>query len=387
MNWQALRIAVVGPLPPPRGGMAGQTQQLVELLRREGADVVVVPTNAPYRPRFVARIRGLRAIPRFAGHVARLWSAAGKVDILHVMANSGWSWHLFAAPAIWIGRLRGRRVLVNYRGGEANAFLEASQRWVRPSLRAASAVAVPSGFLENVFERFGIGCHVVPNVVDLAQFHPADPKEGQRRDAESDSAGAASARTADPARRTVLVARSLEAIYDIASALRALALLAGDFPDLRLVIAGSGPEEGALKSLARELGIEAMVMFAGRLEREQMAAQLRQADVAFNSSRVDNMPNSVLEAMASGVPVVSTDVGGVPYIVTNERTALLVPVADPKAMAAAIARLLRDPGLATRLADAALADVQRYTWPRVRDTLGGLYESILAQPSPDERIA
>jgi glycosyltransferase involved in cell wall biosynthesis len=386
MNWQALRIAVVGPLPPPRGGMAGQTQQLVELLRREGADVVVVPTNAPYRPRFVARVRGLRAIPRLAGHVARLWSAAGKVDILHVMANSGWSWHLFAAPAIWIGRLRGRRVLVNYRGGEANAFLEASQRWVRPSLRAASRVAVPSGFLENVFERFGIGSHVVPNVVDLAQFHPADPKE-RRHGAASDSAGAAGAHGAEAARRTLLVARSLEAIYDIASALRAMALLAEDFPDLRLVIAGSGPEEGALKALARELGIEPVVTFAGRLEREQMAAELRHADVALNSSRVDNMPNSVLEAMASGVPVVSTDVGGVPYIVTHERTALLVPVADPKAMAAAIARLLRDSTLATRLADAALADVQRYTWPRVRDTLGSLYESMLAQPAPHERIA
>ncbi|HET7032276.1 MAG TPA: glycosyltransferase family 4 protein [Casimicrobiaceae bacterium] len=387
MNWQTLRIAVVGPMPPPRGGMAGQTQQLVELLRREGAEVVIVPTNAPYRPRFLAPIRGLRAIPRLAGHIARLWSAAGKVDILHVMANSGWSWHLFAAPAIWIGRLRGRRVLVNYRGGEASAFLQKSQRWVRPSLRAASAVAVPSGFLEDVFERFGIGSHVVPNVVDLAQFHPADPKGRLRHGAASDSVGAAGAYPAASTQRTVLVARSLEPIYDIASALRAAAFLIDDIPGIRMVIAGSGPEEMALKALARDLGIENAVVFSGRLDRDQMAAQLRQADVVLNSSRVDNMPNSVLEAMASGVPIVSTDVGGVPYIVSHERTALLVPVEDAKAMAAAITRILREPGLGARLADAALTEVQRYAWPRVRDTLGGLYESILAQPSPHERIA
>jgi glycosyltransferase involved in cell wall biosynthesis len=95
----------------------------------------------------------------------------------------------------------------------------------------------------------------------------------------------------------------------------------------------------------------------------------------------------VLEAMASGVPIVSTDVGGVPYIVGHERTALLVPAGDVDAMAAAIKRILRQPELAARLADAALAEVQRYAWPRVRDTLGGLYESILAQPSPHERIA
>jgi glycosyltransferase involved in cell wall biosynthesis len=367
--------------------MAGQTQQLVELLRREGAEVVVVATNPPYRPRFLASVRGLRAIPRLAGHVARLWSAAGKVDILHVMANSGWSWHLFAAPAIWIGRLRGRRVLVNYRGGEADAFLQRSQRWVRPSLRAASAVAVPSGFLEKVFERFGIGCHVVPNVVDLAQFHPAGPKARLRHDSPPDFAGTDGGRTSDRTRWTVLVARSLEPIYDIASALRAAALVKEDLPGIRMVIAGSGPEEMTLKAMARELGIESAVTFCGRLDREQMAAELRRADVVLNSSRVDNMPNSVLEAMASGVPIVSTAVGGVPYIVSHERTALLVPAEDAKAMAAAIMRILREPGLATRLADAALTEVQRYAWPRVRDTLGGLYETILAQPPPHERIA
>ena len=89
MNWSALRIAIVGPLPPPAGGMAGQTQQLGELLRNEGADVHLVQTNAPYWPRWAAGIRGVRAATRLTGYVARLWFAAGKVQIFHVMANSG----------------------------------------------------------------------------------------------------------------------------------------------------------------------------------------------------------------------------------------------------------------------------------------------------------
>ena len=138
MNWSLLHIAIVGPLPPPAGGMAGQTRQLAELLEREGATVRIVQSNMPYWPSWIARLRGIRAATRLVAFAASLWRVAGDVQILHVMANSGWSWHLFAAPAIWIGRLRGVRVLVNYRGGEAEAFLTRSLRWIRPSLRAAS---------------------------------------------------------------------------------------------------------------------------------------------------------------------------------------------------------------------------------------------------------
>ena len=91
---------------------------------------------------------------------------------MHVMGNSGWAWHLFAAPAVWIGRLRGIPVIVNYRGGEAEAFLKRQSAWVKPTLRQAAAIVVPSGFLEEVFARFDIATEVVPNIVDLSSFHP-----------------------------------------------------------------------------------------------------------------------------------------------------------------------------------------------------------------------
>ncbi|HET9645641.1 MAG TPA: glycosyltransferase, partial [Burkholderiaceae bacterium] len=119
MAFKGLRIALVGPLPPPGGGMANQTRQLAELLEREGASVLLVQTNAPYRPAIVGRVPVIRAAFRLLPYIASLWRAAGRSDVLHVMANSGWSWHLFAAPAIWIARLRGIPAVVNYRGGEA----------------------------------------------------------------------------------------------------------------------------------------------------------------------------------------------------------------------------------------------------------------------------
>ena len=109
--------------------------------------------------------------------------------------------------------------------------------------------------------------------------------------------------------------------------------------------AGSGPEKRALEALAATLGVAAAVTFTGRLEREAVAALYRDADVALNPSTVDNMPNSLLEALASGVPIVSTNVGGVPHIVQDGTTALLVPPRDPEAMARAALRLLENPEL------------------------------------------
>ncbi len=352
-----LRIGLVGPLPPPAGGMAMQTFQLAELLRQARAEVTLVQSNAPYRPAFVGRVPGARAFFRLLPYLWALWRAAGRSDLLHVMANSGWSWHLFAAPAIWIARARRVPVIVNYRGGEAAEFLRRSEGAVRVSMRRAARLIVPSGFLQQVFGAHGLAAEVVPNIVDLQRFHPA------------------AARPTAPPR--LLVARNLEAIYDNETALRAFALVLQRHADARLTIAGTGPLAEQLQGLAGSLGVAAQVDFVGRVGRDDMAGLLRASTVAINPSRVDNTPNSVLEALASGVPVVSTRVGGVPFIVEDGVTALLVPPQDPAAMAAAVSRLLDDGALAARLSAAGLEQVQRYTWVQVAPRLTAVYREAM----------
>ena len=101
-----MRIGLVGPIPPPNGGMAMQTQQLQRLLGAEGIEVELLPTNAPYRPAWVARLRGMRALFRLLPYLWQVWRLAGRVDAIHLMANSGWSWQLFSAPVLWLGSLR-----------------------------------------------------------------------------------------------------------------------------------------------------------------------------------------------------------------------------------------------------------------------------------------
>lgn len=348
-----LHIGLVGPLPPPAGGMANQTRQLAELLRGEGLTVSLVQTNAAYRPNWIAGVPGLRAIFRLVPYIFALWQLAGRCNVIHVMANSGWSWHLFAAPAIWIAKLRNTPVVVNYRGGEAETFLKTSAQSVRSTISKASALIVPSGFLKAVFANHDIQASVVPNIIDLGRFNNPAPHRLTRRH--------------------LLVPRNLEPIYDNETAIRAFLLVHRKYPDATLTIAGSGPLAESLSDLAQQLGIGNAVIFTGRLDREAMAQAYRAADIAINPSLVDNMPNSVLEAMASGTPVVSTNVGGVPYIVTDEKTALLVPAQAPEAMAVAILRLIEDPTLTGQMLDNSLAEVQKFTWHNVWPILAEVY--------------
>lgn len=347
-----LRVVLVGPLPPPFGGMANQTRQLARLLGESGVQVRLVRNNPPYRPAWIGNVRGLRAAFRLVPYLAALWRALRGADIAHVMANSGWAWHLFAAPAIRLARLRGVPVLVNYRGGEAESFLQRQARWVRPTLRLARVLAVPSGFLQSVFARHGIAAEVVPNIVDLARFVPA-------------------------ARRTpaqhIVVTRNLEEIYDIPTALRAFAKIRSRFPAARLTVAGSGPALDSLRRLAQELGVSEAVRFTGRLDNDRIAELYREADLVINPSTVDNMPISLLEAMASGVPIVSTNIGGVPYLVEHERTALLVPARDADAMATAALRVFDDAALRDALVAAGLQACRAYAWERVRPVLFAAY--------------
>ena len=289
-------LVLVGPLPPPPGGMANQTRLLAERLEAEGLRVLCVRSNAPYRPAWAGRVRGLRALVRLLPYLAALWRAAGRAPVMHLMANSGWSWHLVAAPALWIARWRRCGVVLNYRGGEAGPFFARQWRWVRPSLEKADAVAVPSPFLARLFAGYGVRAAIVPNIVE-----PSTPRAPAR----------------DGAAFRILVARNLEAIYDVATALRGFARLAAEVAGAELFVAGQGPERPALEAMVHDLGLEGRVRFLGALPHAELLEWMAGADLLLNTSRVDNSPNALLEACALGVPVLSTAAGGIPDLVED----------------------------------------------------------------------
>ena len=340
--------------------MANQTAQLARLLQSEGAQVRVVRTNAPYRPRVVEKLRGVRAGFRLLPYLFELRRAMREAELVHLMASSGWSWHLFAAPALWVARRASVPVVVNYRGGNAGRFFAQSFRSVERTLRWAARIVVPSRFLQEVFEGFGLDVGVVPNIIDLERFRPVADGDIE------DSGGP-----------RILIARNLEPIYDVATGIRALARVRQELPDAVLDVAGTGPEAGKLEALARELRLAGAVRFVGRVPNENMPALYRKADIALNTSLVDNMPISILEALASGVPVVSTNVGGVPALVSDGSDAVLVPARDAEAMAREVVALWKAPERRAALVRAGLETASRYGWSSVREQWARVYQDVL----------
>lgn len=353
------RLGIVGPLPPPAGGMATQTRQLVELMRAEGLDVVLVQTNKPYRPRIIENVRGVRALFRLIPYLWDVWKLLGSVDVVHLMANSGWSWQLFSAPTVWMGCLRKTPVVVNYRGGEAQSYFTDSFSRVKPTLAKASLIVVPSDYLKKVFTDFGLETQVVPNIVNLERFKPSET------------------RSIDSSRIFhLIITRNLEPIYGIETAIKAIGLARGKIPEIQLRIAGSGPQQAELESEVAALGLQEHVHFVGRLDADQIVDFYQSADAMLNPTTVDNMPNSVLEALASGVPVITTDVGGIPYIVQHEETALMVPVGDAQLMSEEIIRLYSSRDLSQKLVVNGLDAVKPYAWLEVRQQWLAVYDSI-----------
>jgi L-malate glycosyltransferase len=148
------------------------------------------------------------------------------------------------------------------------------------------------------------------------------------------------------------------------------------FPDARFLIVGDGTCREPLVALASRLNVTERFAFLGH--RDDVPSILAQADVFVLPSRSEAFPNSIIEAMASGLPVVASDVGGIPELVEEGRTGHLVPVGDPKALAAALSSLLADPRRAAELGQAGRTKIeQNYSFERMVDQMETLYVTEL----------
>ena len=351
------RVCVVAPSLGILGGQAVQALRLVEhLADSEVLSVDLLPVN-PRLPGVLGRLQSIkyvRTVLTSAAYVASLLRRLRRYDVIHVFSASYWSFLLAPLPAMLIGRLYGKQVLLNYHSGEAEDHLARSRIAVR-LIRLAHAVVVPSPYLVEVFARFGIRTRAIVNFIELERIP-------YRR------------RTALQPR--FLSNRNLEPMYNVACVLRAFARIQAEIPGATLMVAGFGSQRPALEALSAELGLR-HVSFLGRVPAGEMAALYDQADIFLNASNIDNMPLSLLDAFAAGVPVVTSDAGGIPYMVESERTGIVVPMEDDAGLAAAALRLLRDAPFAARIADAARDEcLARYVWPVVREEWVSQYRTM-----------
>jgi glycosyltransferase involved in cell wall biosynthesis len=352
-----LRVALVAPSLGILGGQAVQAARLIRAWQGDpDVEARLVPVNAelPPRLRFLGRVKFVRTVVNELFYVPRLVKELSRADVAHIFSASYSSFLLAPLPAFLIARLLGRPVVLNYRSGQAQGHL--SRSWIaRTVLRHADRNVVPSTYLVDVFNRFGIHAMVVPNIVDLATF---------------------TFRERDPLRPRLLSTRNFDALYNVAMTIRAFKIVQDQWPDASLTLVGGGPAEAELRALVDRLELR-HVRFVGRVAPDAIAACYADHDIYIQSPNIDNMPTSVLEAFASGLPVVSTEAGGVPAIVTHGVHGLLAPLADHDTLGRLVLRLLAQPDFARAMARNAYATCQSRTWPNVRRQWLHAYRSVL----------
>ena len=299
---------------------------------------------------------------RFAADLRR-----NRIDIVHAY---GLYAIVFAVP---VARLAGTRLVIASIRDNGDPWTRAHRRVQRWVCRLAhgiltNAVEVRRRLQEDGYR--GSSITVIRNGVDIERFQPRPRDPVLRR-----SLGV----PAD-ARLVVCVSR-LNPLKGVDYALLAASRLARKFPNVHMLIIGDGAERRALEDLAHRLGLDGRVGFTRmRLDVPEILAQ---ASVSVMPSMSEALPNTVLESMAAGAPIVATRVGGTSELVEEGVTGLLIPPCDPHALEQAITRLLTDPDLATRLATTARARiVERFSLERKARETAAFYEALLSGRRP-----
>jgi glycosyltransferase involved in cell wall biosynthesis len=369
-------VVVSGIWPPDVGGPASHAPALADALLAAGHAVEVVTTAAAapearvYRVRWVSRTRPapLRHLA-VVREVARAARGGDRVYATSMVRRAALGAAIARRPlvvklvsdeaferAVRAGRFPG--TLEDFQrvaGGPRLRFLRATRN---RALHRAAHVVVPSAYLRDLARGWGVApdrLTVVPN--------PAPPLPPlPDRDAARGALGLDGV--------TLAAAGRLTRQKALGDALAAVARVDG----VSLVVAGDGPERGALERRAAELGLDGRVRFVGPLARTEVLTLFRAADAALLSSAWENLPHSVVEALAVGTPVVATAVGGVPEVVRDGENGLLVAPGDVAALADAIRRV-SEPGLRDALAANATASVAGLDERRLLERIVRLIES------------
>ncbi len=342
MSNKPLRILVAAPSLDILGGQSRQAALLCDWLNRQsGMAALFVPHN-PRLPgvlRQLQRIKYVRTIVTSFWYWALLLIRVRRCDVVHAFSASYYSYLFSAMPALLVAKLFGKKSVLNYHSGEAEDHLKNWPLTARPTMKWASIIVVQSGYLKDVFARFGLNAAVIASSVNLERFH---------------------FRQRNPLRPVFLSNRLHEPLYNVACIVRAFAVIQRSRADARLIIAGDGTERNELERLAAELKLHG-VEFIGRVDYTRMPAVYDAADIYLNSPNLDNFPNSIMESFAAGLPVVTTDAGGIPYLLSHEKTVLMVGTGDHVALAENALRLLDDQELADRITQHALEECDKYS--------------------------
>lgn len=314
---------------------------------------------------------------------------ARRYGVLHIHACSCWGM-VPAVLGVIAGKLWRKRIVITYHGGEAAEYFAKHAAFVRRWLGRADEVIVLSGFLKEIFDQYQIPCVVIPNIVVL------------RPQTE---------RTTTIVPKFISI-RHLEPLYNIPCILRAYEQVQKVYPEATLDILGRGSQREELEAYVEEHQLTG-VTFVGQVPNQQIYDYLTKADIMLSAPKIDNMPVSLLEAMNAGLLVISSRVGGVPYMINdglgfsgrpsgyglgfsgaensaaettassliasspyrpNKATGLLFESDNADELAEKMIWALEHPEEVKQIIAQAQKDVQKYAWKNVKQQLMKVYE-------------
>lgn len=339
------RLCFVGPMVGINPGYVTTQGEIISgLFAQMGYPV----TRASSRPNRYARLIDI---------ATTIIRKRREIDVLIV--------HTFGGPSFVIediasrlGRLFGHRVVMFLHGGAMPQFMAEFPRWTQRVLSRADAIIAPSNYLALAIEPYGFRARVIPNVANVPAYRHRQRDRLQPR---------------------LLWMRSFHEVWNPLMAVRVLARLRRGYPEATLVMAGQ--DKGLqieAQRLASKLGVGGAISFPGYLNLAAKIEEFSKADIFINTNRIDNMPVGIVEACANGLPVVTTNVGGIPYLLSDGETALFVGEDDDEQMAQVIQKLLENPRLAAKLSANGRSLAERCSWERIHVSWEEMFRELLA---------
>ena len=251
-------------------------------------------------------------------------------DLGHITVFSGLAF-AYAECVLALLSVLGKKCTLGLHGGNLPGFARRYPGRTRRLLNSSKLTVCPSRYLFEEMKPFGPDLRLIPNAIDITRYCAKGGRSQGTR---------------------LLWLRAFHSIYNPGMAVTVLSEVLTAIPDASMTMVGPDKGDGSMqatKQLAKSAGILERINFAGPLAKEAVPKVMAQHDVFINTTNFDNTPVSVIEAMASGLPVVSTDVGGIPYLLEHGKTALLVKPGDSEGMAAGVKTLLTEAEVAMRL--------------------------------------
>ena len=300
---------------------------------------------------------------KFLRLVDMLWTILinrNKYEIAIIDVFSGFAF-IWAEYSTFLLRLIKKPFILILRGGNLPAFSLKHKARVNRLLNKANSVYSPSHYLKYELRRFRSDISVIPNPIDVAAYN---------------------FRVRSSVEPTLLWLRAFHQIYNPTLAVDVLSDLSKTYAAVKLIMVGPDKGDGSLQEVmkkAEELGVREKLLFPGQIPRNQVGEWLNKGDIFINTTNYDNTPVSVIEAMATGLCIVTTNAGGISYLVEHGKDGLIVPSNNPDAMTSAIIDILENLKLAETLSINARKKAEKLDWSIILPQWEKALHSVIPQ--------